>query len=164
MIEAKKSIMANPGRPFISKIGTDITTPAMLLVKSCIKTGHTYANQATRYYLITSLNPEGKEILKFLEGLEEKRRELECEIFLMEESKPINGGVYVPTGNYVMKFTSKVPPPVFSEKGEELEITKELPPKTPLKVEFETYCYLDKITNKYKFTFTIKKIIIVGVE
>lgn len=164
MIEAKKSIMANPGRPFLSKIGSDLTTPTVHIVKSCIKTGHTYANQNVRYYLIASLDPTSNEILKFLEGIEQSRRNSDADVFLMEESRPINGGHYAPTGNYVMKFTSKTPPQVFSESGEELEITKELPPKTPIKIQFETYCYLDKTSNKYKFTFGIKKIIIVGVE
>lgn len=161
MIE-KKKFAANPGRPFITKVGGDLSTPAMKVVKSSIKTGHTFANQATRYYLIASIDPDT--CVDFLESIEKKRISLDCDVFLTDETRPGQSGMYEPTGNYVMKFTCKSAPSIFSESGEELEITKELPSQTPVRVDFETFCYLDKISNRYKLTFAIKKIILVGVK
>jgi hypothetical protein len=157
MIE-KKKFSANPGRPYISKVGGEILSPSLKVVKSCIKIGHTFQNQATRYYLITSCDP----IIcgEFLEKLENRRLELGCEIFLTEESKPNPMGGYDPTGLYVMKFASKCVPLINSVDGTELELTKELPVGTDISILFEIVCYLDKSCGKYKMSFPIKKIII----
>ena len=161
MIE-KKRFAANPGRPPISKIEGEILTPSLKVVKSCIKTGHSFQGQATRYYLITSCNPMLCD--EFLERMEQRRNDLQCEVFLTEETIPSGTGSYSATGNYIIKFTSKTIPQIFSVDGTEVELTQEIPKGTNISILFEIVCYLDKSSGKYKFSFPIKKIIILEGE
>src|SRR5574337_1357897 len=117
--------VAKKGRPPIAKVAVDILSPEVKVLKSAIVSGMTFNNQPIpRYYLSVSCDP--KICDGFLTYLDNIRQKEECEVFLTEETIPQKEGGYTPTGNYVIKFSTKDKPVVYGEGGEIVELEDDL--------------------------------------
>lgn len=151
------------GRPSIYRVSMELMSPKLAIIKTALKLGHQFTNQsAPRYYAVCRCDPQKCD--EFLSNLENLRLKEQAEIFLQQETKKDDHGTYETTGNYVLKFTSKEKPKIFAVDGSEYELKTELPPETPVTILFDTMCYFDKTTSKYKFTFPLKKIYLLDTD